>query len=295
MTKPVAHRFWRTSCTAAVQQVRQNGQVRLAQRAWPPVALLALAFTAWEGWVRLRDVPEYVLPPPSQVAATAVESGHLLPAPLGTTLLETGLGLLAGLVIGAGVALLVVAVPFARRSVGPLLVASQTIPMIVLAPIFALVFGIGLVPKVVVVALVTFFPVAISTIAGLDGADDELVDLVRSLDQRTSALLRVVRIPAAVPALVAGLRISSAYAVAGAVIAEGTGGDRGLGFFINRAQGSFRVDRVIVAVVVVALISAVLYGLVGVVGRLIAPWAHFAPASPLTSSVPVAPLQEVRL
>ena len=272
-----------------------DGGRSLVARVLPPTIVVLLALGAWEAWVRLRDVPDYVLPPPSDVATTAVDSWHLLPGHLGTTLLETVLGLGLGAGAGLGVALLVSGVPLARRSLGPLLVASQTIPMIVLAPLFAIVFGFGLTPKVVVVALITFFPVAISTVAGLDGADGELVDMVRALGGGTGTVLRAVRGPAAIPSFVAGLRISSAYAVAGAVIAEGTGGSQGLGFFITRSQASFRVDRIILAVVVVAAISAALYGLVGLLGRLATPWqqAGSHPALPATPSTPVVPHPEV--
>ncbi|HYI61397.1 MAG TPA: ABC transporter permease [Acidimicrobiales bacterium] len=264
----------------------------LAARALPPVALVAVLLAGWEAWVRARGTPHYVLPAPSRVARTAVDSAHLLPRHLEATLTETVLGLGLGALMGAGLALLVVAVPLARRSLGPVLVASQTVPMIVLAPLFLIWFGIGLTPKVVLVALITFFPVVVSTTAGLDGADDELVDLVRALGGRTGTLLRVVRLPAAVPAFFAGLRISSAYAVAGAVIGEANGGDRGLGVFINRSKQSFLVDRIFVAVAAVALLSAALYGLAGLLGRLAAPWqgASGRPvAVPLTPSVPVVP------
>ena len=258
-------------------------------RVLPPTLVVVALLVAWEAWVRLRHVPDYVLPPPSRVATTAADSWRLLPGHLGTTLLETVLGLLLGAAAGVAIALLVSGVPLARRSLGPLLVASQTIPMIVLAPLFAIVFGFGLTPKVVIVALVTFFPVAISTVAGLDGAEDELVDLVRALGGGTATVLRVVRLPAAIPSFVAGLRISSAYALAGAVIAEGTGGSQGLGFFITRSQASFRVDRIILAVVVVAVLSGLLYGLVGVLGRLAAPWQRAGSrplAAPALPSVP---------
>lgn len=255
-----------------------------------PVVLVGLVVAAWEGWVRLRHVPDYVLPAPSQVAAAVPETVRLLPEHLVTTLGETALGLVFGAVGGVAVAVGVAVMPLVRRSVGPLLVASQTIPMIVLAPLFAVIFGFGLTPKVLVVALVTFFPVAVSTVAGLDGADDELVDLVRGLGGSPATVLRVVRAPAALPAAFAGLRISSAYAVAGAVIAEGTGGSRGLGFFINRSRASFQIDRIIVAVVVVALLSALLYGLVGLLDRLATPWRRAdARPVPITPSIPPSP------
>lgn len=259
-----------------------------------PMVLVVVVVTGWEGWVRVRHVPDYVLPAPSQVAAAVPETVRLLPRHLATTLGETALGLLVGALGGAVVALAVVLVPLVRRSVGPLLVASQTIPMIVLAPLFAVVFGFGLTPKVLVVGLVTFFPVAVSTVTGLDGADDDLVDLVRGLGGGAATVLRVVRVPSALPATFAGLRISSAYAVAGAVIAEGTGGNRGLGFFINRSRASFQVDRIIVAVAVVALVSALLYGLVGLLDRLVTPWRHVASRSSLIApTIPFVDPREV--
>lgn len=274
---------------------RPRRETTLLGRVLPPTIVVILLLVAWEAWVRVRDIPHYVLPPPSRVAATAVDSWHLLPGHLGTTLLETVLGLVAGAAVGVGLALAVVGVPIVRRSIGPLLVASQTIPMIVLAPLFAIVFGFGLTPKVVVVALITFFPVSISTVAGLDGADDELVELVRALGGGTLTVLRTVRVPAAVPSAIAGLRISSAYALAGAVIAEGTGGSQGLGFFITRSQASFRVDRIILAVVVVAAASAFLYTLVGLLGRVAAPWRQAGDhlIVPSTPSVPLIPNPKV--
>ena len=169
--------------------------------------------------------------------------------------------------------------PLARRLLEPLLVASQTIPMIVLAPLLVIWFGIGATPKIVVVALITFFPVAISTAAGLAGADPDLVELVRSMGARPGQVLRVVRVPAAIPSFFAGLRIAAAYAVAGAVIGELVAGDRGLGVFINRSRSSFQVDRIFVAVVVVAVLSALLFAAVGVLARLASPWQR--PPSPL--------------
>lgn len=257
-------------------------------RSWlPPALLVGALIGGWEAWVRVRDTPDYILPAPSQIATAAIDAGHLLPAHLATTALETVLGLVAGAVLGAGVALFITAVPLARRTLQPLLVASQTIPMIILAPLLALWFGLGLTPKVVIVALITFFPVAVSTISGLASADDELVDLIRALGGSARTVLRQVRIPAAIPSFFAGLRISAAYAVAGAVIGESVGGSSsGLGRFINRSRQAFLVDRVMVAVVIVAGLSALLYGLAGVLGRWATPWVR---PSGAIGSDPVAP------
>lgn len=257
----------------------------------PPAALLLAIVGGWEVWVRIRNTPDYILPAPSQIAAATGDAAPLLPGHLATTALETVLGLIVGAAVGAGVALLISAVPLARRTLQPLLVASQTIPMIILAPLFALWFGLGLTPKVLIVALITFFPVTVSTAAGLTSADDELVDLIRALGGSPRTVLRLVRIPAAVPSFFAGLRISAAYAVAGAVIGESVGGSSsGLGRFINRSRQAFLVDRVMVAVVIVALLSAALYALVGVLGRWATPWLRPSRATAPAVATPALPV-----
>jgi ABC-type nitrate/sulfonate/bicarbonate transport system permease component len=227
----------------------------------------------------VRNSPPYVLPSPGRVAGAFGESAGLLPRHILWTVVESLVGLAAGAAAGAAIAALIAGVPVARRLLEPLLVASQTIPMIVLAPLLVIWFGIGVTPKIVVVALITFFPVAVSTAAGLAGADPDLVELVRSMGARPGQVLRVVRVPAAIPSFFAGLRIAAAYAVAGAVIGELVAGDRGLGVFINRSRSSFQVDRIFVAVVVVTVLSALLFAAVGALARLASPWQR--PPSPL--------------
>jgi putative hydroxymethylpyrimidine transport system permease protein len=146
--------------------------------------------------------------------------------------------------------------------------------MLVLAPLLVLWFGFGLTPKVVVVALIAFFPVAVSTSQGLRGADRDLVELVRGMGASPRQTLRMVQLPAAVPAFFSGLRIAAAYSVAGAVVGEWVGAERGLGIFITRSQASYRVDRIFVAVVLIAALSMALFALVTQLGRLAAPWDH---------------------
>jgi ABC-type nitrate/sulfonate/bicarbonate transport system permease component len=245
----------------------------------PAIAVLAAGVATWEIWVRARNTPDYVLPPPSQIWQAFVDDRGLLGEHVVTTLAEAALGLLVGAVVGVGLAVLIAAAPLARRVLGPILVASQTIPMIVLAPLLTLWFGYGLEPKVVVVALVTFFPVVIATAGGLLGAPPEQVELIESMGATSRRVLRYVRIPNALPALFDGLRIAAAYTIAGAVISEWTGGSEGLGIYISRSQASFQVDQVFVAVVIVALLSSALFLLVGGLARLTCPW-YFARRSP---------------
>jgi ABC-type nitrate/sulfonate/bicarbonate transport system permease component len=244
------------------------------REAAPTLLLLAVLLAGWQAWVSIRNTEPYILPAPTRIWDAFLQTRDLLPGHVGTTLAESLTGLLFGAAVGAALAVVIASVPLVRRVLWPLLVASQTIPMIVLAPLLVLWFGFGMTPKVVVVALIVFFPVTVSTVPGLTGADGEMVDLVRSMGGSRAQVLRTVLFPAAVPAFFAGLRISAAYAVAGAVIAEWVGASSGLGIFITRSQAAFRVDRVFVAVVIVALLSMALFALVDGLARLASPWNY---------------------
>ncbi len=238
----------------------------------PPAALIALLLLVWELSVRALGTPAYILPPPSAIVVAFGEVRPLLGQHIVTTGTEALAGILVGAVIGVALAVAVWALPLFRRLTYPLLVASQTVPMVVLAPLLVLWFGFGLTPKVVVVALIAVFPVAISTVQGLAAVDGEQIDLLRSMGAGRRDILRVVLVPSATPAFFAGLRIASAYAIAGAVIGEWVGASSGLGLFLTRSQASFRVDRVFVGVAVITVLSVALFGVVDLLARVVAPW-----------------------
>jgi ABC-type nitrate/sulfonate/bicarbonate transport system permease component len=245
----------------------------LQVRSWlPPAALTVALLAAWEIGVAVFDTPAYILPPPSAVWTAFGEVRPLLGEHIITTTTEAVVGIATGAAVGVLLAVAVWAVPLFRRLTYPLLVASQTVPMVVLAPLLVLWFGFGLTPKVLVVALIALFPVAISTAEGLVGADAEQIELLRSMGAGRREILRLILLPTATPAFFAGLRIAAAYAIAGAVIGEWVGASSGLGLFVTRSQYSFRVDRVFVGVAVIALLSITLFGIVEVLARLAAPW-----------------------
>lgn len=245
----------------------------MIRHAVPPLALLAALILVWELWVRLGDIDPSVLAPPSQVATAMASSADVLVSHAGTTLGETFVGILVGAVVGLGVAVVVAEVPWARRAVEPLLVVLQTIPPIVLTPILVLALGFGWAPRIVVVVLIVFFPVAIAAAGGFRNADPGRVDLIRSLGGSSRQVFRHVTFPGALPAIFDGLRIGAAYSVAGAAIAEQIGGARsGLGLFIARSQRSFRPDQVIAGVVVIAALSLAVYAAVTALGRIATPW-----------------------
>ncbi len=245
---------------------------RRVRSAVPPVVFFVLVLVGWEVYVRARGVADYVLPPPTKIWSALVDMAPHLGPDIRATLIEATAGLIVAAVAGAGFAVLIAVWPFARRAVYPLLVVSQTIPAIVLAPIFVVWLGFGLLPKVVVVALIGFFPIVVSSVDGLVNADPERIDLVRSFGGGRMQRLRLVQVPSALPAFFAGMKIAATYAVVGAVIGEWMGTSQGLGLVMTRASRAYRLDRVLAAVVIVALVSLVLFAVVSALARVATPW-----------------------
>ena len=258
---------------------RADSRRRLAltvSRFGPPAALIALLIALWQVITWVGQMPEWLLPSPARILQTAWEVGPALVPHIGQTLLETfwglGLALTAGLLLAFAIDLS----PFLRRALYPLLVASQTIPIIALAPLLVVWFGFGMVSKVVVVALVCFFPIAINTADGLRATDPEHVALLRAMGARRGQIFRVVRLPSALPPFFSGLRIAVTYGVIGAVIAEWIGASQGLGIYMIRSANAFRTAQLFTAIAVASLLSIALFLLVSGLERALLPWYHTA-------------------
>jgi ABC-type nitrate/sulfonate/bicarbonate transport system permease component len=239
----------------------------------PSIVLVALLLVGWEAYVRMAGVSPVVLPGPVRILASLWEFRadalrHAIP-----TLIETVLGFLLAVVIAIASATAMDRTPPLRRALEPLLVTSQTIPIVALAPLFLLWFGFGLAPKVLVVVLVTFFPIVVALLDGFRSAQPEAADLLRSYGASDGQAFRFLRWPSALPNLFIGLRISVVYAVIGAVFGEYVGAREGLGIWMQVSANAFRTDLVFAAVVVTSALSLVLYWAVGVLRRAIVPWA----------------------
>ena len=237
--------------------------------------LLALALVgAWEAYARLGGVDDFLLPAPSQVAEALWVDRGLLWHDFRVTAGEVLLGIAVALVAGIGCAAALHFSPLLRRSAYPLLVASQTVPIVIVAPLLVVWLGYDLAPKLVIIGLICFFPVTVTALDGLRGVDPELRKLMRTLDASRWQAFRRVEAPAALPALLSGAKIAVAVAVIGAVLAEQAGSSEGLGHLILQAIPQFETARAYAAVVVLSAFAIVLFGALTAAERRLLPWAH---------------------
>ncbi len=226
----------------------------------------------WEAAVRLLGIREYLLPAPSAIIMAFPKYQRLLvPAAL-YTVQSVLVGYLAAVVIGVLTALPIALSPPVQRTVYPLLVFSQLVPKVALAPIFVVWFGFTLLPKILITFLLSFFPVVINTVVGLRSLDPEIVQLTRSTGASTLDTFLKVRLPAALPTMFAGFRLAAISATVGAVIGEFIGSDRGLGYVILTANGDLNTSLSFAAIVCLTLIGLVLYFGVERVERFCIPW-----------------------
>lgn len=250
----------------------------------PAVGVLVALLVAWEIAVRALHIAPYLLPPPSRIAHAFMETRAVLPAHVRTTFAEAALGLGCSAAVGALTAGVLAWSGPVRRALYPIIIVTQNVPLVVMAPLLIVWFGFGIAPKVLVVAIAGYFPIAVATTDALLRADRDLVDLARACGASRTAVVRHVLLPGALPAFFAGLRISATYAVLAAVIAEWVGAGSGLGLYITRAQTAFRVDRVFVAVGLVAALSIGFFAAASLVARLAMPWQQAAVHDPRKES-----------
>lgn len=237
-----------------------------------PLLLLAAVLLAWDGSVRVFHLPAYLLPAPLDVAARIWQDRSLF-LRHGTVTLEVILaGFGISVVSGVLLALVVVLNRTAERVLMPLIVGSQTIPKIAIAPLFVVWLGFGMAPKVIVTFLISFFPVVVSTVAGLRAIETDMVDLVRSMGGGPLKVLFKARIPAALPQMFSGFKIAITSAVVGAIVAEFVGSDVGLGYLLLTASASMDGTLVWAALVILVVMGVLLFVVTSQTERAAIPW-----------------------
>lgn len=232
----------------------------------------------WELYARSGAVDDFILPAPSEIAVAGWNDRVLLLDNFWVTAQEVGLGILLSLVLGFGFAVALHLSPMLRRGTYPLLVGSQAVPIVIVAPLLVVWFGFGLLPKLGIIALVCFFPVAVTTLDALRNVSDEQVKLMRSLDATRWQVLRWVELPAAAPAAISGAKIAVAVAVIGAVFAEYAGSSEGLGHLMLQAIPQLETARAYAAVVLLATFAIALFSALALAERRLLPWTRKDPS-----------------
>jgi putative hydroxymethylpyrimidine transport system permease protein len=226
----------------------------------------------WEVLADLLSIEPFLVPAPSEVAESLWEDRSMLAEDAWVTLQEVVLGFLLALVAGVGLAILIHLSETSRRAVYPLLVASQTIPIVVLAPVLVVWFGFGIVPKLLIIALICFFPITVNAYDGLRSVDPDLLKMMRTLGAGRMQTLRRAELPWALPFIFSGAKIAVAVAVIGAVFGEWAGSDSGLGHLILVSSGELSTSLTFAAIAVLSAIAILLFGLLALLERRIVTW-----------------------
>ncbi|HET6550484.1 MAG TPA: ABC transporter permease [Solirubrobacter sp.] len=244
-----------------------------ARRALAPIAVVLFLLAVWELLVRVGVVDELLLPAPTQIAQSLWEDRGLLAPDLLVTTWEVVVGLAAALALGAGLAVAMHLVPAVERALRPLVVGSQAVPIPLIAPLIVFVLGFGLAPKIVIVALICFFPVVVNLADGLRDSDPDARKLLRSLDATPWQRLRLLDAPSALPAGFTGMKVAAAVALIGAVFAEWAGSNSGLGHLVIVANGQLESARAFAATVLLIAEAVLLYAAFAALERRVVSWA----------------------
>jgi NitT/TauT family transport system permease protein len=249
------------------------GARRAVAELLPAIGLMVAVLIAWELVIRVFKIPTFVLPAPSAVAVALVANRGALAAAARVTAVEVLFGFVLSALVGIAVALVIVRFERFGRALYPLVVLFQNVPKIALAPIFVLWFGYDLMPKIALIVVIAFFPVAIDMLAGLQSVEPSFVALMQSVSASPSEILLRVRIPHSLPHLMAGLKVAITFSVIGAIVGEFAGASAGLGYVIQFASTQLETPLIFAALIVVSVLGLVFYYLVELAERVLVPWS----------------------
>ena len=251
-----------------------NAVMKNFKKFYLSFALLALFMGAWEAYCRIGGISKTVLPRPSDIFHAIAVNREILFIHAGQTLIEAMMGLFFAVIFGVSAAIMLFYSPRMRAGLYPLLVLSQTIPIVALAPLLLIWFGFGISPKVIIVVLYCFFPITIAVADALRTTDENLVDLLKSMRASPWQIMRFIRLPAALPAFFSSVKIAATYSIAAAIVGEFVGAYRGLGVYIVTSANSHAIDLVFAALFVTAFMTVFLLLSVSIAERMLVPWRY---------------------
>ncbi|AIQ44780.1 nitrate ABC transporter permease [Paenibacillus sp. FSL R7-0273] len=242
------------------------------RQIWPPLVAVILFLGIWQAAVSLFTIDPFFLPGPGAVARASADNAASLWSHTAATLRLTLIGFPIGAGVGLIVALLLHLVPWLKRAIYPLLILSQNVPSIALAPLLVIWFGFGLMPKIMLIILVCFFPVAVAAMGGLAQSDRTMMNYMKMAGAGKWKIFTKLELPGSLPALFSGLKISATYAVMGVIVAEWIGADKGLGYYMLLQKSAYRTANLFVAIAIIVLLSLVLFAIIAIVERWLVRW-----------------------
>ncbi|MGV8982345.1 ABC transporter permease [Clostridium sp.] len=239
-----------------------------------PIAFQLLVLFIWQVSIDIWKIPQYLLPSPKDIIITLVNILPSITKHIYATIYEAIIGFVISILFALILAILMNNVKIIKKCIYPLIVVSQTIPIIALAPLFIIWFGFGILPKVIVVVLVCFFPIVISLIDGLESVDVDMINLLKTMGASKFQIFTMVKLPSSTVNFFSGLRIAATYSIMGAVIGEWLGGDKGLGVYMIRAKNSYALDKVFAIIIIIVMLSMALFGLLYLLEYYLTPWSR---------------------
>jgi NitT/TauT family transport system permease protein len=273
MASPSAQPLSPDTTRAALQGAETGSRETKRKRSVPYATLtLIVLLILWQAATYALSIPSYLLPPPSEIFVDMVRNWRLLAGHAGVTVLEVVVGFVLSVLFGVPLAALLTYSPAIERAIYPIIVGSNTIPKVALAPLLLAWFGYGQLPKVLIVVLVTFFPIVINSGVGFKSLSPQMLYLARSMGATTAQTYWNFRVPNAFPNIFAGLKIASVLSVIGAVVAEFVGADSGLGYAMMVATSDLNIARQFSAILILSLIGIVFFWAIGTFERMLIPW-----------------------
>lgn len=243
----------------------------LAKKILLPIGLFILIIIIWEAYVRISNTPIYILPAPSAIITALINDLSKILSHSVVTMSETLIGMVIAIILAIAGALFMDRFGILRNALYPLLVVSQAIPIIVLAPIFIIYLGFGMAPKILTVVLMCFFPIIVTYTDGLDRVDTRLINLAKSYGAGTAKVYTQIKMPASTGSLISGIKIAATYSVTGAVVGEWLSSDKGLGYYMLITKNGYMLDKMFASILMVVILSLLMNGLVRLLKSAIKP------------------------
>lgn len=237
-----------------------------------PIIFIIILFILWETIINLGGIEKYIMPAPSDVVQTLIKDFKVMVPHILVTLYEGIVGFIVAIIAALILAIIMDMVPLIKKAVYPVLVISQTVPIIALAPLFIIWFGFGVLPKIIVVVLVCFFPIVISIVDGLEGVENDLINHFKLMGASKIKRFIHLKLPYGIINFFSGMRIAATYSIMGAVIGEWLGGEKGLGVYMTRARSAYALDKMFAAIVVIVIISMGIFFIVNLIEKIFTPW-----------------------